>query len=169
MRRVKDEEQKKAWGAMHRGDFRAALETFDRQGALQLGRHTGGGEGGACRKVDKDSAEAPEKNRFVFAATNAEVSELTPRFARRARSAASLATTSLPTREGEHDFATGDRVQFTASAANRSRDAGLYTDAIGTITAIEENRVTVALDAPKGARAARRIFHRRPGHRGGRV
>ena len=153
VRRVQDEEQKKAWGAMHRGDFRAALETFDKQGVLRWGATPEDAKAALVAKWTKDSADAPEKSRFAFAATNAEVHDLNAaiRAARKERGDLG-ADHLLQTREGEKAFATGDRVAFTASAANRQqRAAGLYTDAIGTIAAIDENRVTVALDAPKGA------------------
>ena len=153
VRRVQDEEQKKAWGAMHRGDFRAALETFDKQGVLQFRATPEEAKAALVAKWIKDSAEAPEKSRFVFAATNAEVRELNAAIRAARKERGDLGDDQLlQTREGEKAFATGDRVAFTASAANRQqRAAGLYADAIGTITAIDENRVTVALDAPKGA------------------
>ena len=57
----------------------------------------------------------------------------------------------LPTADGRLAFATGDRVQFTATDKKR----GLYNGAAGTVTAIEDTKLTIQLD---GSRGERRTF-----------
>ena len=55
-------------------------------------------------------------------------------------------------RTERHAFADDDRIQFTGSAGSREdRQAGLVNGAVGTIRAIEGDRVTVALDGKPGA------------------
>ncbi len=150
--RVKDEESRAAFNAMHKGDFKTALETFDRQGALQWSKTPEESRAALVAEYLKDSEAAPDKTRFVFAYTNAEVHELNAAIRAGRKERGELgADHSLPTREGAQDFATGDRIQFTGNAANRAqKDAGLYNGAAGRVTAIEENRLTVTLDSAKG-------------------
>ena len=141
---------------MHKGDFKTALETFDRQGALQWSKTPEETRAALVAEYAKDSAADPDKTRFVFAYTNAEVHELNAAIRAGRKERGELgADHSLPTREGAQDFATGDRIQFTGNAANRAqKDAGLYNGAAGRVTAIEENRLTVTLDSAKGRRRA---------------
>jgi hypothetical protein len=153
VRRVKDSDQQAAFNAMHRGDFRSALETFDRQGALQWSKTPEDSRAALVAQYMKDSAADPAKSRLVFAYTNAEVAELNAaiRAARKERGDLG-ADHSLPTKDGAQTFATGDRIQFTANARNRDQKAaGLYNGAAGVIAAIDENRLTVTLDSIKGA------------------
>ena len=58
----------------------------------------------------------------------------------------------LKTADGAAAFAKGDRIQFTGTAARREeRQAGIVNGGVGTIRAIEGNRVTVGLDGKAGA------------------
>jgi Ti-type conjugative transfer relaxase TraA len=151
--RVKDEDSRAAFNAMHKGDFKTALETFDRQGAIHWSKTPEETRAALVAQYAKDSEAAPEKTRFVFAYTNVEVKELNAAIRAGRKERGDLgADHSLPTREGAQDFATGDRIQFIDNAANRAqRDAGLYNGAAGRVTAIEENRLTVTLDSRKDA------------------
>jgi ATP-dependent exoDNAse (exonuclease V) alpha subunit len=153
VRRVKDAGQRDAFNAMHRGDFRTALQIFETRGALHWSATPEASRAALVDQWAKDSAADPNKNRFVLAYTNAEVADINHdiRAVRRARGELGEDRT-LNTREGEQAFAVNDRIQFTASAPNRhQRQAGLFNGATGIIHAIEDARVTVALDAGKGA------------------
>lgn len=153
--RVRDKDQRAAFNAMHRGDFKTALTTFDKQGALHWSSTPEASRDALVAQYAADSAAAPEKTRFVFAYTNAEVHELNASIRAMRKERGELGEDhSLPTREVGRPFATGDRIQFTATAANRAqKTAGLFNGGAGVITAIDENRVSVRLDAPKGTPA----------------
>ena len=153
VRRVKDPEQREAFNAMHKGDFATALGIFDRRGAIQWSATPESSRANLVAEWAKDSAADPSKTRFVLAYTNVEVGELNTdlRAIRRARGELGE-DHGLKTREGEQAFAVRDRVQFTASAENRQqRQSGLFNGAAGTVQAIDGARMTVALDAEKGA------------------
>jgi ATP-dependent exoDNAse (exonuclease V) alpha subunit len=151
--RVSDAEQKRAFNLMHKGEFLPALAIFTRQGAI---RWTGKEEeafSGLVEQWGRDVEADPAKTRFVFAYTNADVKELNAalRAARKGQGALG-ADQTLMTADGEMAFAENDRVQFTGTARHRDyREAGLATGNVGTIRAIEGDRITVALDAKPGA------------------
>ena len=100
----------------------------------------------------KDNAASPDKSRFVFAYTNADVKELNAdiREVRRARGELG-ADHMVPTTEGWQRFATGDRIQFTGT----NKKEGLHNGAVGTITGIEGTKLAVRLD---GTRDGIKIF-----------
>lgn len=151
--RVADGGQKRAFNLMHQGEFLPALAIFSRQGAI---RWEGRQEQAFDRLVAQwaeDGAADPTKTRFVFAYTNADVDQLNValRDVRKAQGALG-ADHLLETDRGPVAFAAGDRVQFTGTAQRRDyRAAGLVNGAAGTIRAIKENHVTVALDTKPGA------------------
>jgi Ti-type conjugative transfer relaxase TraA len=152
--RVKSEDEKAAFNAMHRGDFRDALATFDKRGAIHWQKEPEAARAALVAKWADDSAREPDKSRFVFAYTNAEVHDLNRdlRAIRKARGELGE-DHELTTKDGKKPFATGDRVQFTGSARDRDqRGAGLYNGATGTIKAIRAERVTVALDGAAGGK-----------------
>ena len=153
VRRVNNPGQREAFNAMHRGDFATALSIFDRRGAIQWSATPEDSRATLVGQWAKDSAANPDKARFVLAYTNAEVAELNAdlRAIRRARGELGE-DHGLKTREGEQAFAVRDRVQFTASAEDRrQRQSGLFNGAAGTVQSIDGARMTVALDAQKGA------------------
>jgi hypothetical protein len=151
--RVKDDDQRAAFNAMHRRDFKTALGIFDRQGALQWSKTPEEARAALVAQVAKDSAADPNKSRFVFAYSNAEVAALNAAIRAGRKERGELGADRLfATKDGEAAFATGDRIQFTGSAAKAAqRNAGLYNGAAGVVAAIDENRLTVTLDSPKGA------------------
>jgi Ti-type conjugative transfer relaxase TraA len=157
VRRVKDIAEQGAWNAMHRGDFRAALETFDRRGAIHWRKTPEETRAALVTKWADDTAADPGKARFVFAYTNAEVHDLNAQLRAIRRDRGELGEDHvLKTKEGEATFAAGDRIQFTGNAATRARkDAGLYNGAAGTVETIDGADVTVAIDGAKGE--ARRV------------
>ncbi|HME85860.1 MAG TPA: AAA family ATPase [Roseiarcus sp.] len=76
VRRVKDVDQQRAFNAMHRGDFRSALETFDQRGAIHWQKTPEESRAALVAKWAADSAADPATTRRVIAYTNAEVREL---------------------------------------------------------------------------------------------
>jgi ATP-dependent exoDNAse (exonuclease V) alpha subunit len=151
--RVSDAAQQRAFNLMHKDEFLPALAIFNNQGAI---RWTGKEEeafAGLVEQWGHDVAADPGKSRFVFAYTNADVGRLNAALrAVRAEQGTLGADHTLPTADGPVAFAVNDRILFTGSAWRRAdRDAGLATGSLGTIRAIDGNRVTVALDTKPGA------------------
>ena len=156
VQRVKEPEQKSAFGQMHKGEFSQALETFDKAGWI----HWTAKQNDALRDMAKaytaDLAESPDKRRFMFAFTNAEVDALN-QYARviHQRRGELGADHQLQTASGAKEFATGDRIQFTGNGRTKQeKNAGLTNGRVGTITGLDieggKARVTVALDTAKG-------------------
>jgi ATP-dependent exoDNAse (exonuclease V) alpha subunit len=74
--RVSDAHQRRAFNLMHKGEFLPALSIISRQGGISW---SGRQEEAFDRLVEKwkqDSADAPDKSRFVFAYTNADAAEI---------------------------------------------------------------------------------------------
>ena len=153
VRRVRDLDEQGAFNAMHRGDFRAALDTFEKRGAIHWNRTPEDTHAALVAKWAEDSAADPTKSRFVFAYTNAEVRELNQQLRAVRRDRGELGEDHVfKTEDGVQTFAPGDRIQFTGNAAQRAqKDAGLYNGAAGIVAKIDGPRMTVALDTAKGA------------------
>ena len=151
--RVSDADQRRAFNLMHKGEFLPALSILSRQGGISW---SGRQEEAFDRLVEKwkqDSAAAPDKSRFVFAYTNADVAEINAALRQvRAGQGALGRDHVLQTADGALPFAENDRIQFTGtSARGDERRAGIVNGAVGTIRRIEEDgRVTVALDGKPG-------------------
>ncbi len=156
--RVKDDAQKVAYNAMHRGDFTAALAVFDKAGAIQWTATQTEARAALVTQWAADTLAAPKKSRFVFAYTNADVIALNAdlRAVRKARGELG-SDHVLPTQDGPVAFSVDDRVQFTGSAYGRqAKAAGLVAGAIGTVQKIEGEQMTVALDG-KGGKPGRTV------------
>ena len=151
--RVSAAEQRRAFNLMHQGEFLPALAIYARQGAI----HWSGGQDEAreelVRQWGRDLAADPDKVRFVFAYTNADVLELNAALREVRKEHGALGDDHrLKTADGVAPFAKGDRIQFTGTAARREeRQAGIVNGGVGTIRAIDGDRVTVALDGKAGA------------------
>jgi Ti-type conjugative transfer relaxase TraA len=151
--RVSDAEQRRAFNLMHQGEFLPALAIYARQGAI----HWSGGQDEAraalVRQWGRDLATDPDKVRFVFAYTNADVLALNAALREIRKEQGTLgAGHTLGTTDGPAVFAEGDRIQFTGTAARREeRQAGIVNGGVGTIREIEGDRVTVVLDGKPGA------------------
>jgi Ti-type conjugative transfer relaxase TraA len=153
--RVSDADQRRAFNLMHRGEFLPALSIFSQQGAIHWSGRQDEARDALVRKWAGDVAADPDKVRFVFAYTNADVRELNAALrAARAGQGALGPDRTLMTADGPAAFAEGDRVQFAGtSQRGDERRAGIVNGAVGTIRRIEDdNRVTVALDGRTGAR-----------------
>jgi DNA transposition AAA+ family ATPase len=152
VQRVRDIDQRAAFNAMHEGQFKPALDTFDKQGAIHWTATQIEAVRALGERYTRDCAASPDKSRFIFAYTNDQVRVLNS-FARDLASKQGKlgAETILPTADGPTAFAEGDRIQFTGNGrTRRGKDAGLVNGAVGTVLAIDTGggkpRVTVALD-----------------------
>ena len=143
-----------AWNAMHRGDFRSALETFDQRGAIHWQKTPEDSREALVKKWAEDSAADPGKPRSVYAYTNAEVDDLNQRMRGVRRDRGELGEDHvLKTKDGEQTFAEGDRIRFTGNArTQKQKDAGLYNGSAGTVERIEGDKMTVQLDGAKDAK-----------------
>ena len=104
-----------------------------------------------------DVANDPDKRRFMFAFTNAEVKTLNDHARALHKERGDLGEDhSLQTASGSQDFATGDRIQFSGNGYGQKQiRAGFTNGRVGTITEIDTTgdaaRVTVMLDTKKEA------------------
>jgi hypothetical protein len=149
--RVSDADQKRAFNLMHQGEFLPALSIFNQQGAIRWSGRQQEAFDDLVNQWGQDSAATPDKSRFVFAYTNADVLKLNAALRQeRAGQGALGEDRLLPTADGTLPFAEGDRIQITGTSRRiEERRAGLVNGAVGTILRIEnDNRVTVALDGP---------------------
>ena len=153
VRRVADADQRAAYNAMHRGDFKTAVETFDRRGAIHWSADPESSRAALVAQWEKDSAADPAKTRFALAYTNIEVDDLNMRMRAVRKTRGELGDDhELPMITGLQNFAAGDRVVFCASGRTKGdRDRGFYNGSTGTVFRIEDGRMTVTLDGAKGA------------------
>ncbi len=164
VQRVKDAEQQAAFGKMHEGEFLGALQTFDKAGGIHWAEKQTDALRDMAVKYTADLAASPEKRRFMFAFTNAEVDALND-YARvlHQRRGDLGADHELATATGAKNFATGDRIQFTGNGYSQAdRKAGFTNGRVGTITGIDTSGpkpcVTVELDTKKGKEPQRVSF-----------
>lgn len=145
-RQYKDED-KRAASMMAEGNFAGALDIFEAKGSIRWTATETEARERLVEQWVKDSAAAPDKRRFVFAYTNADVKELNAAI-REVRSARGElgADHMVPTAEGWQRFAAGDRIQFTGT----NKKEGLYNGAVGTVLGIGGSRMTVHLDGKRG-------------------
>ena len=157
IRRIKDsapgaEQQRAAFNAMHDGRFRDALEIFDALGAIHWSGSPEEARAALAAQYALDVTERPERRRFAFTHSNADAKAVNEVLRAVHRARGELGDDILlPTADGLTPFATGDRIQFTGSAYRKAdRDAGLANGMVGSISAIDGAKLTVALDGKKG-------------------
>ena len=145
--RQKVDWQRQAARDLAEGRFDTAVAAYDRHGAI-----TWTLDGEAARAVlvarwKADTLADPAASRFVFAYTNADVSQINAelRQVRRERGELGSPDVRLETKHGAADFAVGDRVQFTDTDKKRH----IYNGNAGVITGIDTQtgQVTARLDA----------------------
>ncbi len=143
--------QRQAARDLAEGRFDTAVAAYDRHGAITW---TGGGETARAALVERwkaDTLTDPQASRFVFAYTNADVSQINAelRQVRRERGELGSPDVRLETKHGAANFAVGDRVQFTDTDKKRH----IYNGNAGVITDIDARtgQVTARLDAEAGA------------------
>ena len=150
--RVSDAEQRRAFNLMHKGEFLPALAIFAGRARSIGPARQEEARAALVEQWGRDIAADPDKTRFVFAYTNADVKSSMPRCATCARSRGRSAPIICWRRRTATAFAEGDRIQFTGTARRREdRKGRVVNGAVGTIRAIEGDRVTVALDGKPGA------------------
>jgi Ti-type conjugative transfer relaxase TraA len=156
VRRVQDQAQRQAFNHMHAGEFGAALDIFDRAGAITWTDKQDDARAALVAQWAADTKAEPGKSRFVFAYSNADVAELNAdlRAIRKERGELG-ADQLLQTKDGATAFAKGDRVQFAGSAYGREGKAlGLVNGGMATVREIDGSRMTVELDG-RGKQAGR--------------
>ena len=158
--RVKDAAQQRAFNLMHAGQFGAALELFDQAGAIRWTETQDEARAALVAQWAVDTKAAPDKRRFVFAYSNADVDALNADLRAIRRERGELGEDHLMrTKNGSSAFAVGDRIQFTASAYHRKdKEAGIVTGAIGTVRGIDGTRMTVELDGKAGQKGRQVSF-----------
>jgi hypothetical protein len=145
-RQHKDED-KRAASMMAEGNFSGALGIYEAKGGINWTTTQDEARQALVAKWANDNAASPDKSRFVFAYTNADVKELNAAIREVRQQRGELgADHVVPTAEGEQKFAIGDRIQFTGT----NKKAGLYNGAVGTVTGIEGTKITVQLDGKRG-------------------
>jgi hypothetical protein len=160
VQRVRDAEQKEAFGKMHEGEFLQALKTFDQKGGIHWTDRQSDTLKDMAARYTADVAATPDKRRFMFAYTNKDVASLNQHARALHRQRGDLGQDHrLATKHGEAQFATGDRIQFTGNGRTKAeKNAGLTNGRVGSVTALEiddhgKARVSVSLDVAKGAKA----------------
>jgi Ti-type conjugative transfer relaxase TraA len=142
--------QRQAARDLAEGRFDAAVQAFDRNGAVTWRPDQDAARAALVERWKADSAANPTASRFVFAYTNAEVDRLNAelRQVRRDRGELGSPDVVLETKHGVMAFAVGDRVQFTDTA----KKLGIHNGNAGTITNLDSatGQVTARLDAPAG-------------------
>ncbi len=148
VRRQHKNDDRRASEMLATGNFSEALGIYDKKSAIHWTRTQGEARAALIEQWARDSAEAPEKTRFVFAYTNADVATLNAalRGVRRERGEIGIDHEFL-TAKGRASFAAGDRIQFTG----KDRKLGIDNGGTGTIRKIDGGRVTVKLDGGKKA------------------
>jgi ATP-dependent exoDNAse (exonuclease V) alpha subunit len=141
--RQRKDDDRRASSMMAEGNFYDALQMYEAKKAISWTQNQNQARAALVRQWAADTAEAPEKARFVFAYTNVDVAQLNAdlRKVRQARGELG-ADHILPTAEGERPFARGDRLQITAT----EKASGLYNGMIGTVEKIEGTEVTMKFD-----------------------
>jgi len=142
--------QRQAARDLAEGRFDAAVQAFDRHGAVTWTADQEVARAALVARWTADTAADPGASRFVFAYTNAEVDRLNAelRGVRRDRGELGSPDVALATKHGEAAFASGDRVQFTDTA----KKLGIHNGNAGTVTGLDAatGQVWVRLDAPAG-------------------
>jgi hypothetical protein len=160
VQRVKNVAEQAAWGEMHKGDFRPALDIADKAGNIHWSTRQSDTLKEMAARYTDDLAATPDKKRFMFVQTNADVATLNQHARELHKARGDLGEDhALKTATGEAQFATGDRIQFTGNGRTKEeKRAGLVNGRVGTIAEIEtaengKTRVTVDLDMRSGEKA----------------
>jgi Ti-type conjugative transfer relaxase TraA len=142
-------DDRRAAEMMAEGNFHDALGIYEQKGAINWTRTQGEARAELVEKWAKDSAANPEKSRFVFAYTNDDVATLNAAIREVRKERGELgADHEFKTAHGRLSFATGDRIQFTAT----DKRAGIATGAAGRIEAIDGRSITVQMDGKEQRR-----------------
>jgi len=146
VRRQKAHDDREASRLMAKGNFRAALVSYQAKGSISWSATQSQAADALVRQWGKDHAADPAKSRFVFAYTNHDVGEFNAaiRDLRVKRGELGLSA-SFETKHGRADFAPGDRIQFTGTDKRRS----IYNGQVGTVKSIDGSNISVLLDGKR--------------------
>ncbi len=149
--RQKVDWQRQAARDLAEGRFDTAVNAYDRHGAITWTADQDEARAALVARWKADTLADPKTSRFVFAYTNADVSQVNAelRQVRRDRGELGSPDVRFETKHGAADFAVGDRVQFTDTDKKRH----LYNGNAGVITGIDARtgQLTARLDAAAGA------------------
>lgn len=141
------DEDRRAAAMLADGNLDGALRIFEGKRSIHWTTTQAEARAALIAQWAKDNEAAPDKSRFVFAYTNADVKELNAAIRDLRRDRGELgADHMVPTAEGWQRFAAGDRIQFTGT----NKKEGLHNGAVGTVTAIEGTTIAVQLDGKRG-------------------
>ena len=156
VQRIDDLEERKLWGKMHKGEFREMLAKHDAAGNIHWAEKQADAMRDMAQAYTAATAATPDKTRFMFAFTNAEVGALNAHAREVHKGRGELGEDcTLKTAHGEATFATGDRIQFAGNGyGKKAINAGLSNGQVGTIMEIasegDKPRITVMLDTAAG-------------------
>jgi Ti-type conjugative transfer relaxase TraA len=143
--------QRQASRDLAEGRFDSAVAAYDQHGAITWTGNQEAARAALVARWTADTAADPRASRFVFAYTNAEVSQLNAELRQVRRDRGELASPDLrfETKHGEAAFAVGDRVQFT----DTDKKLHIYNGNAGVITGIDvrTGQISARLDAAAGA------------------
>jgi Ti-type conjugative transfer relaxase TraA len=147
--------QRQAARDLAEGRFDSAVAAYDRHGGISWTADQAAAQAALVARWTADTAAHPTESRFVFAYTNADVSQLNAelRQVRRDRGELGSPDVRFETKHGPADFAVGDRVQFTETRrAGTDKRQHIYNGNAGVITGIDAytGRLTARLDAAAG-------------------
>jgi Ti-type conjugative transfer relaxase TraA len=147
--RQRKDDDRRAASMMAEGNFHDALEMYDAKGGITWTQTQPQAQAALVRSWAADTAAAPDKLRFVFAYTNADVIELNHAIRAVQKKSGELDKDHLvPTADGIEYFAEGDRLQFTGT----DKRAGLFNGNVGTVEKIDGTAITVKLDSRRDER-----------------
>ena len=142
--------QRQAAHDLAEGRFDTAVDSYDRHGAITWTADQDEARAALVARWKADTLADPKASRFVFAYTNADVSQVNAelRQVRRDRGELGSPDVRFETKHGAADFAVGDRVQFTDTDKKRH----IYNGNAGVITGIDARtgQLTARLDAAAG-------------------
>jgi AAA domain len=146
VKRQHKNDHRRASEMMAEGNFNDALKIYEQTGAVNWTRTQPEARAELIEKWAQDSAQAPEKSRFVFAYTNEDVGRLNAGLRAVRKERGELGDEQeIHTAHGRAMFAVGDRIQFTKT----DKKIGINNNDAGTIEAMNGKELTVSLDKGK--------------------
>ncbi len=148
VRRQTKDDDRRATELMAEGNFHDALARYEEKGNIHWRETLEEARAALVQQWATDTVADPNKSRFVFAYTNADV-DLLNRELRgiRMKNGELGRSRSFETKHGHFDFSRGDRLQFTGTDKRLS----IYNGNAGIIEDIDGSMITVRLDGKDGA------------------